>query len=247
MKQIQIRANITGTGSYLPETILTNEDIEKLVDTTDEWIQSRTGIRERRIARPGETSSEMSTYAINNLMENYQLTADEIDVIIVATITPDMMFPATAALVQRNINAKNAWGYDLSAACSGFLFALQSGACLIASGLYKKVIVVGVDTMSSILDFSDRNTCILFGDGAGAVLLVECDTGVVEARVHGHQLEAPAVPLYDVGNADPLGRFYPGHSVIPSPSELFSTFIHALPYLARECGLGRSRNIRRLC
>ena len=184
MKQIQFKANITGVGSYLPEKILTNNDIEKLVDTSDEWIQSRTGIRERRIARLGEASAELSTHAINNLMENYTLKADEIDAIIVATITPDMMFPATAALVQKNINAKNAWGYDLSAACSGFLFALQSGAALISSGQYEKVIVIGVDTMSSILDYTDRNTCILFGDGAGAVLLEPSeDYGIMDAEL----------------------------------------------------------------
>ena len=184
MKQLQIKANITGTGNYLPKNILTNKDIEKLVDTSDEWIQSRTGIRERRIVQSGEASADMSTHAIHNLMKNYKLAADEIDVIIVATITPDMMFPATAALVQKNLNAKNAWGYDLSAACSGFLFALQSGAALISSGQCKKVVVVGVDTMSSILDFSDRNTCILFGDGAGAVLLEPSeDYGIMDAEL----------------------------------------------------------------
>ena len=188
MNQIQCRATITGTGSYLPETILTNDDIGKIVDTNDEWIQDRTGIRERRIVRSGQASAEMSTHAVNNLMENYKLTADEIDALIVATITPDMMFPSTAAIIQKNINAKNAWGYDLSAACSGFLFALQSGGALISSGQCKKVIVIGVDTMSSILDFTDRNTCILFGDGAGAVLLEPSkDYGIMdtELRIDG--------------------------------------------------------------
>ena len=171
MNQIPYKANITATGYYLPEKILSNNNIEKMVDTSDEWIQSRTGIKERRIAGKGEASAEMSTKAILDLMKKYTLDPNEIDAIIIATITPDMMFPATAAIVQKKINAKNAWGYDLSAACSGFLFALQSGAALISSLQCKKVIVVGVDTMSSILDFTDRNTCILFGDGAGAVLL----------------------------------------------------------------------------
>ena len=133
MKQIQYNANITGAGSYLPKKILTNNDLEKLVETSDQWIQTRTGIRERRIVRSGEASAEMSTQAVINLMKKYNLSSEEIDAIIVATITPDMMFPATAALVQNNINANNAWGYDLSAACSGFLFALQSGASLISS------------------------------------------------------------------------------------------------------------------
>ena len=171
MKQLLYKANITAAGYYLPKKILSNFDIEKTVDTNDEWIQSRTGIKERRIAEKGEASAEMSTKAILDLMKKHPLNPEEIDAIIIATITPDMMFPATAALVQKNINAKNAWGYDLSAACSGFLFALQSGAALISSLQCKKVIVVGVDTMSSILDFTDRNTCILFGDGAGAILL----------------------------------------------------------------------------
>ena len=184
MKRTHFRANITGTGSYLPKKIITNRDIEKLVDTSDEWIQARTGIRERRIVGIGEASAEMSTKAVHNLMENYKLTADEIDAIIVATITPDMMFPSTAALVQKNLNAQNAWGYDLSAACSGFLFGLQSGAALISSGQCKKVIIIGVDTMSSILDYTDRDTCILFGDGAGAVLLEPSeDYGIIDAEL----------------------------------------------------------------
>ena len=188
MKQIQYRANITGTGSYLPENILTNDDLKKLVDTSDEWIQSRTGIRERRIARTGEASAEMSTHAVHNLMANYSLNADEIDAIIVATITPDMMFPSTAALVQEKLNAQNAWGYDLSAACSGFLFGLESGAALIESGRCRKVIVIGADTMSSILNYKDRNTCILFGDGAGAVLLEPSEEfGIIDSvlRIDG--------------------------------------------------------------
>ena len=159
--------------------------MEALVKTSDEWIQSRTGICERRIVKHGEASAEMSTHAVNNLMENYNITADQIDAIIVATITPDMMFPSTAALIQKNIKADNAWGYDLSAACSGFLFALQAGGALISSEKCKKVIVIGVDTMSSILDFTDRNNCILFGDGAGAVLLEPSNNyGIIDTELH---------------------------------------------------------------
>ena len=185
MQKIQYKANITGVGYYLPKKILTNKDLEKLVKTKDEWIRDRTGIIERRIAKDGEASAEMSTKAIQNLMHSYQLSPNDIDAIIVATITPDMMFPATATIIQNNLNAKNAWGYDLSAACSGFLFALQSGAALISSRQCNKVIVVGVDTMTSILDFSDRNTCILFGDGAGAVLLEpSVDYGIIDSELH---------------------------------------------------------------
>ncbi|NQV51141.1 MAG: ketoacyl-ACP synthase III [Candidatus Marinimicrobia bacterium] len=165
-----IRAAITGVASYVPEKILTNFDLEKLVDTNDEWIVSRTGIRERHVAADGEASSDMSVQAVNKLLLETGTKAEEIDAIIVATVTPDMLFPSTAALIQHKIGATKAWGYDLSGACSGFLFALKSGGSLIQTG-HKKVIVVGVDTMSSILDYTDRNTCILFGDGAGAVLL----------------------------------------------------------------------------
>lgn len=165
-----VKAAITGVASYVPEKIMTNFDLEKLVDTNDEWIVSRTGIRERHVAAPGEASSDMSVQAVNKLLKETGTRAEDIDAIIVATVTPDMLFPSTAALVQQAIGATKAWGYDLSGACSGFLFALKSGASLIQTG-HQKVIVIGVDTMSSILDYTDRNTCILFGDGAGAVLL----------------------------------------------------------------------------
>jgi len=165
-----IRAAITGVTSYVPEKVMTNFDLEKLVDTNDEWIVSRTGIRERHIAAEGEASSDMSVQAVTKLLKETNTKAEEIDAIIVATVTPDMLFPSTAALIQEKIGATKAWGYDLSGACSGFLFALKSGSALVQTG-HKKVIVVGVDTMSSILDYTDRNTCILFGDGAGAVLL----------------------------------------------------------------------------
>ena len=171
MNQIQCKANITATGKYLPEKVLTNHDMEKLVETSDEWIQTRTGIRERRMVQNGQATVDMSTNAVRDLMEKFDLSPKEIDAIIVATVTPDMILSCSAALIQNNINAINAWGYDLSAACSGFLFGLESGAALIESGRCRKVIVIGADTMSSILNYKDRNTCILFGDGAGAVLL----------------------------------------------------------------------------
>lgn len=163
-------AVITGVGMYVPEKILDNKQLESMVDTNDEWIRTRTGIKERRILEEGGTSV-LATKAVEDLLATTNTDPLDVDVIIVATITPDMFFPSTAALVQDNIGAKNAWGYDLSAACSGFLFALQAGASLIESGQYKKVIVVGADKMSSIIDYTDRNTCILFGDGGSAVLL----------------------------------------------------------------------------
>lgn len=166
-----MKAHITATSRFLPERILTNADLEKMVDTSDEWIQSRTGIKERRIVAEGQATAYMSTQVARDLLERSGRQPEEIDAIIIATVTPDMLFPSTAALVQNNIGANNAWGYDLSAACSGFVFALQSGASLIESGTCKSVMVIGADTMSSIIDWTDRNTCVLFGDGAGGVLL----------------------------------------------------------------------------
>jgi len=179
------RAAITGVGHYLPDYILTNAELEKFVETNDEWIRSRTGISERRILKdPEKATSFMGAEASIEALKNAGVTADEIDAIIVATVTPDYMFPAAAALVQKKIGAVNAYAFDLSAACSGFLFALSTGAMMIESGRAKKVIVVGADKMSSIMDFKDRTTCILFGDAAGAVVLEEADSGGIIDFVH---------------------------------------------------------------
>lgn len=168
----KITAAITAVGGFVPEDKLTNFDLEKMVDTNDEWIRSRTGISERRILRgEGKATSDMAAPAVMDLLKKRGIGAEEIDCIIVATVTPDMVFPATANIVCDKIGAVNAWGYDMSAACSGFLFALTTGATYIESGRYKKVIVVGADKMSAIVDYTDRNTCVIFGDGAGAVLL----------------------------------------------------------------------------
>lgn len=168
------RAEITGIAHYVPDRVLTNFDLEKMVNTTDEWIRSRTGISERRILEQGATS-DMAANAVRALLKNRGIGAEEIDLIIVATVTPDMFFPSTACLVQEKVGAKNAWGFDLSAACSGLLFALVTGAQFIESGTYRKVVVVGSDKMSSIVDYKDRNTCVLFGDAAGALLLEPTD------------------------------------------------------------------------
>ncbi len=170
------RAAITAVGHYLPEERLTNADFEQMVETSDEWIRSRTGIRERRILRePGKATAYMAARAAEELLEKRGIGGEEIDVIIVATVTPDMFFPATACLVQASIDATNAWGFDLSAACSGFLFAVTTGSRFIESGQAKKVLVIGADKMSSIVDYTDRTTSVLFGDAAAAVLL-EPDT-----------------------------------------------------------------------
>ena len=166
-----MNANITSIGKFLPDKVLNNSIFEDYLDTTDEWIISRTGIKERRRLENGKASSFMAIKAIEDLFEKTNVPPNEIDAIIVATITPDMVFPSTACIIQNHFKIDNCWGYDLSAACSGFLFGLETGNSLIKSKKYDKVIVVGVDKMSSILDYDDRNTCVLFGDGAGAVLL----------------------------------------------------------------------------
>lgn len=168
------KAYIRSVGRYLPEKRLTNQDLAKMIDTTDEWIVTRTGIRERRILEPGMGSSYMAIRAARECLERAGVEPGEVDVIIVGTVTPDMPFTSTACLVQRGIGANRAWGFDLSAACSGFLFALTAGAQMIEAGRYEKVLVIGSDVMSSVINYEDRNTCVLFGDGAGAALLESC-------------------------------------------------------------------------
>ena len=166
-----MKALITQTAKYLPEKVLTNFDLEKMVDTTDEWIQSRTGIKERRLVKKGEATSDMAANITNQLLKKSGKSPEDIDVIIIATCTPDMLVVSTAALVQEKIGAKNAWGFDLSGACTGFIYALETGSKLVESNQYKNVMVIGVDTMSSIINYTDRNTCVIFGDGGGGVLL----------------------------------------------------------------------------
>jgi 3-oxoacyl-[acyl-carrier-protein] synthase-3 len=167
----RIAAKITGVSGFVPPRIQTNADLAQIVDTNDEWIRTRTGIRERHIAEPGVASSHMATEAAKALLAKTNTDPAEIDLIILASVTPDMFFPATACLIQDRIGAKKAWGFDLSAACSGFAYALTVGAQFVGSGTHKKVLVIGSDKMTSILDYTDRATCVLFGDGAGAVLV----------------------------------------------------------------------------
>ena len=168
----KFRAAITGVHGYVPEYVLTNQELETMVDTNDEWITTRTGIKERRILKgEGLASSDLGVGAIEGLLQKRGIAAEEIDCIICATATPDMIFPSTACIIADKIGAKNAFAYDLMAACSGFLFSIVTAANYIETGAYKKIIVVGADKMSSIVDYTDRQTCIIFGDGAGAVLL----------------------------------------------------------------------------
>ena len=166
-----LKAAITSIGRFLPDKILNNHDLEAMVETSDQWILDRTGIRERRIAEKGTGTSALASAAAQEALSRRGVSADEVDLIIVATVTPDMMFPSTACLVQEKIGASNAWGFDLSAACCGFVYALSVGSQFIASGTHQRVLVIGADVMSSILDYRDRATCVIFGDAGGAVLL----------------------------------------------------------------------------
>lgn len=188
-------AYIRSVGRYLPERRLTNKDLEKMVSTNDEWIVTRTGIRERRILEPGLGNSHMAVRAARECLDRAGVDPMDLDAIIVGTVTPDMLFPATACLVQNALGAKKAWGYDLSAGCSGFLFSLTTGAQLIESGRHQKVLVIGSDVMSSILDYEDRNTCVLFGDGAGAVLLEPCPEERHGLLDYVHHIDGSGGPL----------------------------------------------------
>jgi 3-oxoacyl-[acyl-carrier-protein] synthase-3 len=181
----KITAAITAVQGYLPEHILTNEDLSKMVDTSDEWILSRTGIKERRIMKDGSTS-DIGAAAVNQLLEKKGIDPLDIDLLICGTVTPDLVFPSTANIISDKCGLKNAWSFDVNAACSGFIFSLATAAQFIETGKYKKVLVVGVDKMSSIIDYQDRTTCIIFGDGGGAVLL-EPNTegyGVIDSILH---------------------------------------------------------------
>ncbi|MDE1155588.1 MAG: ketoacyl-ACP synthase III [Acidobacteriaceae bacterium] len=184
-----VRAKITSVGTYVPPRLLTNADLEKMVDTNDQWITERTGIKERHLVDKGVATSDLATEAARACLAKRGIQPEEVEVIIVATVTPDMMFPATACLVQNKLGATGAWGFDLSAACSGFPYALQVGAKLIESGAHKKVLVIGADVMSSIIDYTDRTTCIIFGDGAGAVLLEPCEDDEVGLIDFWHEVD----------------------------------------------------------
>src|SRR6201991_2861107 len=185
----QVRAKISSVGTYVPPRLLTNADLEKMVETNDQWIVERTGIRERHLVDEGVATSDLAVEAAKCCLAKRGIEASEVEVIIVATVTPDMMFPATACLVQSKLGVPGAWGFDLSAACSGFPYALQVGAKLVESGMHKKVLVIGADVMSSIIDYTDRTTCVIFGDGAGAVLLEPCAEGEIGLIDFWHEID----------------------------------------------------------
>jgi len=215
--RVPVRAKISSVGTYVPPKLLTNADLEKMVATNDQWIMERTGIRQRHIVEKGVATSDLAVEAAKKCLEKRGIGADEVEVIIVATVTPDMFFPATACLVQDKLGAKGAWGFDLSAACSGFLYAMQIGAKLVESGAHKKVMVIGADVMSSILDYTDRTTCILFGDGAGAVLLEPCEGDEVGIVDYVHEIDGSgASSLYMPG----------GGSLNPATAETVAAKMH---------------------
>jgi 3-oxoacyl-[acyl-carrier-protein] synthase III len=216
--------SITGVGSYVPEKILTNADLEKMVETSDEWIATRTGIRERRVAAKDEFTSDMAAHAAQRAMKMAGVTGEQIDLVIVATITPDMPFPATACFVQHKIGARRAAAFDLEAACSGFIYALEIAQQFIMSRTYETVLVIGAEKLSSIVDWTDRNTCVLFGDGAGAAIL--------QNRPNSHGL-LTAVMGADGEKADLL--FMPGGgSRCPATADSVAAKLHYLQMEGRE-------------
>ncbi|MHB8753468.1 MAG: beta-ketoacyl-ACP synthase III [Candidatus Acidiferrales bacterium] len=231
----RIAAKITGVTGFLPPRVATNADLEKIVETSDEWIRTRTGIRERHYVDPGMAASHMATAAAKELLERKNVNPEEIEMIIVASVTPDMMFPATACLVQDRLGAKNAWGFDLSAACSGFVYALTVGAQFVGAGTHRKVLVIGSDVMTSILDYQDRATCVLFGDGAGAVLLEPAESeaeGIIDF-------------MNDVDGSGGCSLYMPaGGSLHPSSHETIDKRMH---YVHQEGQQVFKYAVRRMC
>lgn len=215
--QLPVRAKISSLGVYVPPKLLTNHDLELMVATNDQWIQERTGIRERHIVEKGVATSDLATEAAKICLDKRGISADEVEVIIVATVTPDMFFPATACLVQEKLGAKGAWGFDLLAACSGFIYALQVGTKLVESGAHKKVMVIGADVMSSIIDYTDRATCVIFGDGAGAVLLEPCEPGEVGMIDYWHEIDGSGAPMLNMPG---------GGSLNPATAETVAAKMH---------------------
>ncbi len=218
-------AGITGVGMDFPERLLTNKDLEAMVETNDQWIIERTGIKERRIVEPGTPASHHGLRAASKALEHAGLTPDDVDLILVPTVTPDMMYPATACIIQDQLGASNAWGYDISAACSGFVFAMQAARAQVETGFARRVLVIGSEVMSAVIDYSDRNTCILFGDGAGAVVverLPEGDIGIIDAinRIDG----SGGHLLYQLG----------GGSLHPASHETVDKGMHFIHQEGRE-------------
>jgi 3-oxoacyl-[acyl-carrier-protein] synthase-3 len=218
LSQLQ-RAKISALGTYVPPRLLTNADLEKMVDTNDQWIVERTGIRERHLVEKGVATSDLAVAAARAALAARGIAPSELDAILVATVTPDMFFPATACLVQDKLGARNVWGCDISAACSAFVYALQVGTQFVATGAHRKVLVIGADTMSSIIDYTDRATCVIFGDGAGAVLLEPTEDDSVGIIDFAHEIDGSgASALYMPG----------GGSLHPSTHETVDKNMHVV-------------------
>jgi 3-oxoacyl-[acyl-carrier-protein] synthase-3 len=212
-----VRAKISALGTYVPPRVLSNDDLEKMVETSNDWILERTGIRERHLVDKGVATSDLAAEAGRNALAKRGMAATDLEAILVATVTPDMFFPSTACLVQHKLGAQGAWGFDLSAACSAFLYALQTGAQYISTGMHKKVMVIGSDVMSSIIDYTDRATCVIFGDGAGAVILEPADDDGVGLIDYVHEVDGSgANSLYMPG----------GGSLNPSTRETIDKKMH---------------------
>jgi 3-oxoacyl-[acyl-carrier-protein] synthase III len=215
------RVKISALGTYVPPRLLTNADLEKMVDTNDEWIMSRVGIRERHLADKGVATSDLAVEAAKIALSERGIPATDLDAIIVATVTPDMLFPATACLVQHKLGAQKVWGFDLSAGCSQFVYALQVGAQFVQTGAHKKVMVIGADVMSSIIDYTDRATCVIFGDGAGAVILEPCDDAAGDSSIGLIDF------LHEVDGGGGVALYMPGGgSLNPSSHETVDKKMH---------------------
>jgi 3-oxoacyl-[acyl-carrier-protein] synthase-3 len=232
------RVEIKSLATYVPPRVLTNADLEKMVETTDEWILQRTGIRQRHIADPGVATSDLATMAAREAIAKAGLTPDDIGVIIVGTVTPDMLFPSTACLVQAKLGASNAWGFDLSAACSAFTYALTAGNAIVASGGAKYALVIGADVMSSIIDYTDRATCVLFGDGAGAVVLgvsADDNVGILD---YDHMID---------GNGGPALCMPAGGSKLPASHETVDQRLHYVKQDGQQVFKFAVRNTGEIC
>jgi 3-oxoacyl-[acyl-carrier-protein] synthase III len=232
------RVEIKSLGIYVPPRVLTNADLEKMVDTTDEWIQQRTGIKQRHIVDPGMATSDLATMAAREAIKKAGLTPDDIDVIIVGTVTPDMLFPSTACLVQAKLGASKAWGFDLSAACSAFTYALTVGNTIVASGGAKHALVIGADVMSSIIDYTDRATCVLFGDGAGAVVLGLSNDESVGILDFDHVID---------GNGGPALCMPAGGSRMPATHETVDKRLHFVKQEGQAVFKFAVRNTGEIC
>lgn len=225
------QARITAIGSFVPQKILTNQDLEQMVETSDEWIVQRTGIRERRIASETEFTSHLSIRAVENLLENYAGTVEDVDLILVATHTPDVPFPSTAALIQKHFNIRHAGALDINATCAGFTYALHLANGLLSSGLHNKILVIGADTLSKITDYTDRTTCILFGDGAGAVLVERTEDAGAFLAFHLGSEGKGGIHLYRAGLTDQLDG-YPlagGGNLVQNGREVYRFAVSTVP------------------